>query len=58
MGERDTDSPAATEIPAVVPLSSPLERRRREIMLAPVILALHITLFSGEGVGRKTKERG
>lgn len=42
------------EVPAVVPLPSPEERRRREIMLARVMLLAIDIVLSGEPLGLET----
>jgi hypothetical protein len=45
------ENPNKPEILAVVPLPSPEERRRREIMLARVMLLAIDLVLSGEGMG-------
>jgi hypothetical protein len=42
------------EVLAVVPLPSPQERRRREVMLARVMLVAIDLVLSGEGMGLET----
>ena len=42
------------EVPAVVPLPTAEERRRREVMLARVMLAATDLVLSGEGMGLET----
>jgi hypothetical protein len=42
------------EILAVVPLPSPEERRRREVLLARVMLLAIDLVLSGEGLGMET----
>jgi hypothetical protein len=44
------------EIPALVPLPSPEERRRRDTMFARVMLAAIDLVLSGEGLGLETAE--
>ncbi len=44
----------ALEVPAVVPLPTGEERRRREIMLARVMLAAIDLVLAGEGLGLET----
>jgi hypothetical protein len=46
-----TDNPDTPEILAVVPLPSPQERRRREIMLARVMLVAIDIVLAGEPLG-------
>jgi hypothetical protein len=46
----------AVEVPAVVPLPSAEERRRRETMLARVMLAAIDLVLSGEELGLETAE--
>jgi hypothetical protein len=46
----------AVEVPVVVPLPSAEERRRREAMLARVMLAATDLVLSGEGLGLETAE--
>ena len=49
-----TDNPDTPEILAVVPLPSLEERRRREVMLARVMLSAVDLVVSGEGLGLDT----
>ena len=44
----------AVEVPAVVPLPTAEERRRREVMLARVMLVSIDLVLSGEGLGLET----
>jgi hypothetical protein len=48
------DNPDNPEILAVVPLPSPEERRRREVLLARVMLLAIDLVLSGEGLGMET----
>ena len=48
------NKPESPEILAVVPLPSPEERRRREIMLARVMLVAIDIILSGEPLGLET----
>ena len=48
------DNPDNLEVPAVVPLPTAQERRRRETMLAQVMLAAIDLVLSGEGLGLDT----
>ena len=47
----DEDNP---EVLAIVPLPSAAERRRREVMLARVMLVAIDLVLSGEGLGLET----
>lgn len=46
-----TDNPGTPEVLAVVPLPTADERRRREIMLARVMVVAIDLVASGEGLG-------
>jgi hypothetical protein len=48
------NNPDNAEVLAVVPLPSPQERRRREDMLARVMLVAIDIVLSGEGLGLET----
>jgi hypothetical protein len=48
------NKPEGPEVLAVVPLPSANERRRREIMLARVMLVAIDLILSGEGMGLET----
>jgi hypothetical protein len=48
------DRPDNPEVLAVVPLPTAQERRRREIMLARVMLVAIDLVLSGEGMGLET----
>ena len=48
------DNPNDPELLAVVPLPSAQERRRREIMLARLMLVAIDLVLSGEGLGLET----
>jgi hypothetical protein len=52
--EDDMDNANNPEVLAVVPLPSAEERRRREIMLARVMLVAIDLVLSGEGMGLET----
>jgi len=48
------NKPESPEVLAVVPLPTAQERRRREIMLARVMLVAIDLILSGEGMGLET----
>jgi hypothetical protein len=50
----ETDNPNTPEILAVVPLPTAEERRRREIMLARVMLVAIDIVLAGEPLGLET----
>ena len=48
------NKPESPEVLAVIPLPTAQERRRREVMLARVMLVAIDTTLSGEGLGLET----